>query len=96
MEWISVKNQPAPKEGKFLFSYHCGVGLGAWGQAYTTIQGNSERTHKLYFLVLWPMDISDDGEPFQWDESKMIEMDVYWMNLPNALCQAKEKINSEK
>jgi hypothetical protein len=82
-EWISVKDEPAPKTGKFLFYYHCGIGLGSWGQAYTTINGNSERTHHVYFLVLWPQDISEnDGEPMQWWESKMIEMDVYWRPLP--------------
>lgn len=82
-KWISVRNELAPKSGKFLFYYHCGVGLGSWGQAYTTINGNSERTHKTYFLVLWPMDISEnDGEPFQWNEDKMIEMNIYWMPLP--------------
>lgn len=85
MKWISVKNQPAPKKGKFLFHYHCGIGLGSWGQAYTTIYGNSERTHEIYFLVLWPMDISENnGEPFQWNEEKMIEMEVKWMPLPEA------------
>lgn len=84
MEWISVKNCPAPKEEKFLFHYHCGIGLGCWGQAFTSTNGNSERTHKIYFLVLWPMDISEnDGEPMQWDEEKMIEMEVSWMPLPN-------------
>lgn len=90
-EWISVKNIPAPKEEKFLFSYRCGVGLGAWGQAYTTIYGNSERTHELYFLVLWPMDISEnDGEPMQWTETKMIEMDVHWQYPPNCHKDIKE------
>lgn len=97
MEWISVKNKEAPKTRKFLFYYHCGIGLGNWGQAYTCINGNSERTHKSYFLVLWPMDISEnDGEPMQWDEKKMIEMEMYWMEIPKPPCQAGEKINSEK
>lgn len=83
-EWISVKDKAAPKTGKFLFYYHCGIGLGCWTQAYTTINGNSERTHKCYFLVLWPCDISEnDGEPMQWSDDKMIEMDMYWMPLPN-------------
>ncbi len=82
-KWVSVKKQPAPKEGKFLFSYHCGVGLASWGQAYTTINGNSERTHELYFLVLCPMDITENEcEPMQWNEEKMVEMDVYWMPVP--------------
>jgi hypothetical protein len=85
LEWISVKIKTAPKDSKFLFSYHCGIGLGAWGQAYTNINGNSERTHSLYFLVLCPMDISENnGEPFQWNEDKMIEMEVYWMPLPKS------------
>lgn len=83
MQWISVKEIPAPKKGKFLFSYHHGIGLGAWGQAYTNFNGNYESTHQLYFLVLWPMNISEDsGEPFQWNEKKMIEMQVSWMPLP--------------
>lgn len=82
-KWISVKDEPAPKKEKFLFSYYYGVGLGAWGQAYTTINGNSERTHEIYFLVLCPMDISEnESEPMQWNERKMIEMDVFWMPLP--------------
>ena len=81
--WISVKDEMAPKKGKFLFHYHCGVGLGAWGQSYTDIHGNSERTHEAYFLVLWPQHVSEnDGENFEWDEDKMIEMDFYWMPLP--------------
>ncbi len=84
-DWISVKDEEAPKQEKFLFSYHYGVGLGSWGQAYTTINGNSERTHEVYFLVLCPMDISEnDGEPMQWTEEKMVEMDVKWMPLPHA------------
>jgi hypothetical protein len=83
MEWIKCSDKPAPKDKKFLFSYHCGIGLGCWGQAYTTINGNSERTHHSYFLVLTPMDISEnDGEPFIWGEKKMIEMEVSWMSLP--------------
>ena len=82
-EWISVKDLPARKNNKFLFSYFGGIGLGCWGQAYTTINGNSERTHEAYFLVLNPCDISEDqGEPFEWDEEKMIEMEVSWMALP--------------
>lgn len=82
-KWISVKDKAAPKKDKFLFSYHCGVGLGNWSQAYTIFNGNSERTHEIYFLVLWPMDISENnGEPMEWTEEKMIEMDVMWMPLP--------------
>lgn len=82
-KWISVKDKAAPKKDKFLFSYHYGVGLGNWSQAYTTFNGNSERTHEIYFLILWPMDISENnGEPMQWTEEKMIEMDVMWMPLP--------------
>jgi hypothetical protein len=84
MEWIKCSDQLAPKDKKFLFSYHCGIGLGCWGQAYTTINGNSERTYHSYFLVLTPMDISEnDGEPFIWGEKKMIEMEVSWMPLPD-------------
>ncbi len=81
--WISVNDKEVPKTGKFLFSYHCGIGLVSWGQAYTTVNGNSERTHEIYFLILWPQDISENnGEPMQWNDEKMKEMDVYWMPLP--------------
>jgi hypothetical protein len=83
MEWISVKVKMAPKNEKFLFDYHCGTGLGCWGQGYTDINGNSERTHEIYFLVLWPRDISENTtEPMQWSEEKMKEMDVFWTPLP--------------
>ena len=83
-EWIKCTDEMPPKDRKFLFYYHCGMGLGAYGQGYTNILGNSERTHKIYFLVLWPMDISEnDGEPFQWNEEKLIEMKVLWRGLPD-------------
>lgn len=82
-QWIKCSDILPPKKGKFLFHYHCGIGLGSWGQAYTLINGNSERTHKIYFLVLWPMDISENSdEPMRWNEEKMIEMEVSWMPLP--------------
>ena len=81
--WISVKDKPAPREGKFLFSYYYGIGLGKWGQCYTTRNSNSERTHEAYILVLWPSQILDGQSPFQWTEEIMIEMEVYWMPLPN-------------
>lgn len=82
MEWISVKNKAAAKNGKFLFNYHCGTGIGEWGQAYTITNGNSERSHAAYILVLDPISINDGNEPFQWTEEYMIHMDVLWMPLP--------------
>ena len=81
-KWISVKQEMPPKDKKFLFSYHCGEGLGEWGQCYTVFNGNSERTHEAYILILWPSAILDGNEPFCWSEEKLIEMDVKWMLLP--------------
>jgi Protein of unknown function (DUF551) len=81
-KWISVKDQMPPKDKKFIFSYHYGEGLGQWGQCYTTINGNSERTHESYILVLHPSEISDGNDPFKWDEEYMIYMEVKWMQLP--------------
>ena len=84
MEWISTKHKLPPKEGKFLFSYYYGIGLGEYGQCYTTINGNSERTHKCYILILWPSEIEEGREPYKWDEEKVKEMDLYWMPLPQS------------
>jgi hypothetical protein len=81
-EWISVKDKPAPKEGKFLFKYYYGIGLGEWAQCYTIFNGNSERTHQAYILILWPSEILDGKDPFEWNEEYMIEMEVSWMPLP--------------
>lgn len=84
MEWIKCSDQPAPKVGKFLYSYHCGIGLGEWGQCYTINNGNSERSHKEYILILWPSEILDGNDPYTWNEEKMVEMDVSWMPLPES------------
>ena len=83
MDWISVEDEAAPKKGKFLFSYHYGIGLGQWGQCFTTINGNSERTHEAYILILWPSEILEGEKPFEWDEEFMKEMEVSWMPLPD-------------
>lgn len=80
--WVSCKDELPPKKGKFLFSYHCGIGLGCWDQCYTIINGNSERTHKAYILILWPSEILDGNDPFCFDEEKMKEMEMFWMPLP--------------
>jgi hypothetical protein len=77
-EWIDCKTQMPPKNRKFLFSYYYGIGLGEWGQCYTTINGNSERTHEAYILVLSPAALLNPEEPFTWDESYMIYMEVKW------------------
>ncbi len=82
MKWISVKHLLPPKKTKFLFSYHYGIGLGEWGQCYTIINGNSERTHEAYILILWPSEILNGENPLQFDEKKMIEMEISWMPLP--------------
>jgi len=82
MYWISCKDNLPPKDKKFLFSYHYGIGIGQWGQCYTVINGNSERTHEAFILILHPLEILDGSEPFQWNESYMKEMNVSWMPLP--------------
>ncbi len=71
-----------PKKGKFLFNYYYGTGLGNWDQAYEIINGNSERIDEQYILVLWPSEVNSGISCFQWDEKKMIEMDVSWATLP--------------
>ncbi len=81
-EWIKASDMMPPKDCKFLFSYYYGIGLGEWGQAYTIINGNSERTHESYILILHPSEINDGELPFVWKEDKIIEMQVKWMNLP--------------
>jgi len=83
MRWVKCRHREAPKDRKFLFYYHCGMGLGAWSQGYTTSNGNSERTHHCYFLVLYPCDESENDTPFQWSETYMVEMDVSWRELPS-------------
>lgn len=82
-KWIKCIDLPAPKDGKFLFSYHYGIGLGEWGQCYTVINGNSERTHDAYILILWPSEILDGLDPIEFSEEKMIEMNVKWMDMPS-------------
>ena len=84
MEWIDVKDRLPPKEGKFLFYYYYGMGIGQWGQSYEIIMGNSERDNEKYILVLHPTEINDGGEAYQWDGDKLIEMDIYWRPLPEA------------
>jgi hypothetical protein len=79
--WFDCKETPAPKEGKFLFHYDHGIGLGQWGQCYTTINGNSERTHEAYILILHPSEILDGSEPYCWSHEKMIEMGVSWKSI---------------
>lgn len=81
MKWIDCKIQLPPKDRKFLFSYHCGIGLGEYGQCYTISHGNSERTHKAYILILNPSDILAGEDPFTWNDEKMIEMDVKWISI---------------
>ena len=83
MKWIKCSEQMAPKDEKFLFCYHSGIGFGQFGQCYTTINGNSERTHTAYILCLSTQDILDGEDLFEWDKNKVIEMDVYWMPLPS-------------
>ena len=83
MEWIDVNDLLPPKNIKFLFNYYCGTGIGEWGQCFTVTNGNSERTHKCYILILNPsLLVGNQEEPFEWDEKKMIEMEVSWMHLP--------------
>lgn len=82
MEWIKCSDKMPPKLDKFLFHYWCGIGIGSWGKCYTIINGNSERTHESYILILWPCDILGGEDPYCWDENYMIEMEVQWMPLP--------------
>lgn len=81
-EWIKCSDNSAPKEGKFLFNYYYGTGLGEWGQCYTIINGNSERTHEAYILVLWPSEILDGSNPIIFSEEIMKDMKMSWMPLP--------------
>lgn len=80
--WINAQDTLPTKRRKFLFSYHSGTGLGQWGQCYTIINGNSERTHEAYILILDPQSILDGEEPFQWNDKKILEMEVSWMEIP--------------
>ena len=80
--WIDCKKCHPPKNAKFLYKYHYGIGLGQWGKCYTTVNGNSERTHESYILVLHPAELLDHGHPFEWNEEKMVEMEVLWRPLP--------------
>ena len=83
MEWVKCAKKMPPKDQKFLFHYFYGTGIGEWGQCYSIINGNSERTHEAYILVLWPSEINDGNSPFIWDENYMNEMEVFWMLLPD-------------
>jgi Protein of unknown function (DUF551) len=82
MQWIKCSDRLPPKDTKFLYSYHCGIGLGQWGECYTVIRGNSERTHHAYILILHPCEILDGNDPWSCDEKTMIEMEMSWMPLP--------------
>lgn len=83
-KWINCEEKMPPKNKKFLFSYYFGIGLGCWGQCFTTINGNSERTHEAYVMVLDPhLMVGNQEEPFEWSEQYIKEMDVFWMDLPN-------------
>ena len=83
-EWIKCSDRLPPKLGKFIYNYYYGIGLGEWGQCYTIINGNSERTHEAYILILWPHEILDGLFPYEWNDERMIEMEVNWMPLPDA------------
>jgi hypothetical protein len=83
-KWVECVKKFPPKNKKFLFSYDYGIGIGAWGQCFSVINGNSERTHEAYILVLNPhLMVGNQEEPFKWDENKMLDMEVKWMDLPN-------------
>ena len=85
MEWIKCSDNLPPKNIKFLFSYFYGVGIGCWGQCFTIINGNSERTHESYILILNPeLMVGDQDQPIEWNEATMIDWDVYWMPLPKS------------
>jgi len=88
MEWISVDDCPAPKEGKFLFHYHCGIGLGNWSRVYHFQKGGHSYLSDecKYCLILWASEHAPGTEKdaMEWDENQMIEMEVKWMPLPDA------------
>ena len=97
VEWISVKDKLPPKDSKFLFSYFYGIGLGQYGQCYEILNGNSERTHNGYILILWPTEILDGSSPMTFEEDQMIEMEMHWMPLPyrpDQTCQFCDDPNS--
>jgi hypothetical protein len=82
-EWIKCSTKMPPKQEKFLFHYDFGTGLGDWGQTYEIINGNSERRDERYILILWPSEVLESSmNIFEWNEEKMIEMEVYWQPLP--------------
>jgi len=85
-EWISCKDSLAPKKGKFLFHYCYGIGLGNWDRIYHFQNGGHSflSDECKYILVLWPSELKEGCEnfPMQWNENKMIEMEVSWMPLP--------------
>lgn len=82
MEWISCKDELPPIDEKFLFHYHCGTGIGEWAYTYPVIEGHSIATDPKYLLILWPSEIVAGESPLEFDDRKMIEMDIYWMPLP--------------
>ena len=84
MEWIKCSVLNPPKDKKFIFSYFAGIGIGEWGQCFKIINGNSERSHFSYILILDPFLIVGDQEsPFEWNEEYMKIMEVSWMHLPS-------------
>lgn len=85
-KWISVKDNAAPKEGKFLFHYRCGLGLGEYGSRFEDINNNSEYAGDCYHLVLSPQEVNPNSrycDVMEWDDDKMIEMNVFWIPLPH-------------
>ena len=81
-QWIDCKSQLPPKEGKFLYSYFYGVGLGEWGKRYAFVYGKSRPTSDSYILVLWPSEIENGDTPIHLNEQEMIEMEMFWMPIP--------------
>ncbi len=86
MEWISVKDRLPPKEEKFLFHYEYGTGLGNWDVKYKDINNNSEYVGECYHLVLWASEVNSNSRcshVMEFNEETMIQLDFFWMPLPN-------------
>jgi len=82
-EWIRCSEEQPPKNRAFIFQYFGGIGVGHWGQCFTTIIGNSERTHEAYILYNTCESYDGNGlKEYTWQEDYMIEMEVNWMPLP--------------
>jgi hypothetical protein len=84
-QWINVKDQCAPKKGKFFFHYFGGMGLAEWGTRYEDRNNNSEYAGECYHLVLSPSQVNGNSridEVMEFDDNKMIEMEMKWMLLP--------------